>query len=102
MTATEVKGVGVQGGTAERYGGTEFGSADLVEKAKIDVVCTRAQVDSVVQIVSNAAHTGEIGDGKIFILPVADVVRIRTAETGAVAEKMVGGMADIQSGSDSE
>jgi nitrogen regulatory protein PII len=61
---------------AERYGGTEFGTADLVEKAKIDIVCARSQVDIVVRIVSNAAHTGEIGDGKIFILPVADVVRM--------------------------
>lgn len=96
MTASKVAGVGVQGGSRERYGGTEFSLTDLVDKAKLDVVCTRLQVDVVVRIIAEAAHTGEIGDGKIFVHPVADVVRIRTGETGAVAEKMEGGMDDLQ------
>lgn len=95
MTATEVRGVGIQGGQRERYGGTEFSYTDLVEKVKVDVVCARAQVDTVVQTIATAAHTGEIGDGKIFVHPVAEVIRIRTAETGAVAEKMEGGLSDM-------
>ena len=66
-----------------------------MDKAKLDVVVTRGQVDDVVRIVSAAAHTGEIGDGKIFVHPVADVIRVRTGETGAVAEKMEGGMEDM-------
>lgn len=95
MTAGMVKGVGMQGGSRERYAGTEFGLTNLVDKAKVDVVVSRSQVDSVVRIVSTAAFTGEIGDGKIFVHPVAEVVRVRTAETGAVAERMEGGMEDL-------
>lgn len=95
MTASQVRGVGVQGGARERYGGTEFSFTDLVEKAKIDVVVSRSQVDLVVRVVSVAAFTGEIGDGKIFVHPVAEVIRVRTAETGAIAEHMEGGLSDI-------
>lgn len=95
MTASPVHGVGMQGGNKERYGGTEFALTDLVEKHRIDIVVVRDQVDLVVRTVATAAHTGEIGDGKIFIHPVADVVRIRTAETGGVAERMAGGLEDI-------
>lgn len=95
MTATPVHGVGMQGGNKERYGGTEFALTDLVEKHKVDIVVVRDQVDLVVRTVATAAHTGEIGDGKIFVHPVADVVRIRTAETGGVAERMAGGLEDI-------
>lgn len=95
MTNTPVKGVGVQGGVRERYAGTEFGLTNLVDKEKIDIVVARNQVDVVVRLVAAAAYTGEIGDGKIFVHPVADIVRIRTAETGILAEKMQGGMEDM-------
>ncbi|KAL6747855.1 hypothetical protein V8C86DRAFT_2896540 [Haematococcus lacustris] len=97
LTNTPVKGVGMQGGFRERYAGTEFARTDLVVKEKIDVVVSRSQVDIVTRIIAAAAYTGEIGDGKIFVHPVADVVRVRTAETGAVAERMQGGMSDQQS-----
>lgn len=95
MTNTPVRGVGVQGGIRERYAGTEFGLTNLVEKEKIDVVIARSQVDVVVRLVAASAYTGEIGDGKIFVHPVSEIVRIRTAETGAVAERMQGGMEDM-------
>eukprot|EP00195_Chlamydomonas_chlamydogama_P017243 CAMPEP_0202901780 /NCGR_PEP_ID=MMETSP1392-20130828/14619_1 /ASSEMBLY_ACC=CAM_ASM_000868 /TAXON_ID=225041 /ORGANISM="Chlamydomonas chlamydogama, Strain SAG 11-48b" /LENGTH=199 /DNA_ID=CAMNT_0049588395 /DNA_START=147 /DNA_END=746 /DNA_ORIENTATION=+ len=95
MTASSVKGAGVQGGSRERYAGTEFGLTNLVDKTRIDIVVARSQVDSVTRIVAASAYTGEIGDGKIFVHPVADVIRVRTAETGAVAERMEGGMADL-------
>jgi len=94
MTTAMVKGVGMQGGNRERYAGTEFALTDLVDKATVEVVTAREQVDQVVRLISTACYTGEIGDGKIFIHPVADVVRVRTAETGAGAERMEGGMFD--------
>ncbi|KAL4439703.1 hypothetical protein ABPG75_002704 [Micractinium tetrahymenae] len=98
MTVEDVRGAGVQGGRKERYAGTEFGDSSdnfLVDKTRLDVVIARGQVDAVVRIIATAAHTGKIGDGKIFVHPVADVIRIRTAETGAVAERMEGGMQDM-------
>lgn len=95
MTATPVRGVGMQGGRKERYGGSEFSLTDLVEKSKVEIVVVRDQVDLVARTVATSAHTGEIGDGKIFVHPVADVVRIRTAEVGGVAERMVGGLEDM-------
>ncbi|KXZ53778.1 hypothetical protein GPECTOR_6g696 [Gonium pectorale] len=95
MTNTPVKGVGQQGGSRERYAGTEFGPSNLVDKEKLDVVVSRSQVDIVVRLISASAFTGEIGDGKIFVHPVAEVIRIRTAETGLDAEKMEGGMEDM-------
>lgn len=97
MTVSDVRGAGVQGGKRERFRGTEFGSETnfLVEKARIDVVITRSQVDTVVRIISVSAFTGEVGDGKIFVHPVAEVVRVRTGETGAIAEHMLGGMTDM-------
>jgi len=100
MTATQVLGVGVQGGTRERYGGTEHGIENLIEKTKLEVVCFRSQVNTVTRIICDAARTGEIGDGKVFIVPVVDVVRIRTGETGAIAERMAGGMSDRLSDDD--
>lgn len=97
MTITDVKGVGMQGGSRERYGGSEFSEIEPLEKVKLDIVVSRDQVNDVARCVASAAYTGEIGDGKIFVSPIADVVRIRTAETGAVAERMAGGMFDMKS-----
>eukprot|EP00803_Ostreobium_quekettii_P010867 evm.model.scf_1447.1 EVM.evm.TU.scf_1447.1 scf_1447:3006-4632(-) len=75
MTACSVCGVGMQGGLQERYAGSEFGVGDLVEKAQLSIVCTREQVDKVATTITEAVWTGEIGDGKIFVHPVADVIR---------------------------
>ncbi|KAK2076936.1 hypothetical protein QBZ16_005164 [Prototheca wickerhamii] len=92
MTISDVRGAGVQGGSRERYGGTEYGSAKnfLVEKTKLEVVVARTQVDTVVRKIASTTFTGEIGDGKIFVHPVADVIR-----TGVNAERMEGGMSDL-------
>lgn len=100
MTVSDVRGIGVQGGCAsERDGGTEYSTGDLVEKVRVQVVLSRGQVDTVIRLICTSCYTGEVGDGKIFVYPVADVVRIRTGETGAVAEKMSGGMEDLTSSS---
>lgn len=98
MTASVVQGAGVQGGKKERYGGAMHGTDTLVDKRMLTVVVRRSQVDAVARIIVNAAATGEIGDGKVFVSPVADVIRVRTAETGALAERMEGGMSDLLGG----
>ena len=80
ITVTEVKGFGRQKGHTELYRGAEY-VVDFLPKVRIDVVVPEEQVDPVVDAVSNAAKTGKIGDGKIFVSPVEKVVRIRTGET---------------------
>ncbi len=84
MTVTEVKGFGRQGGHKEVYRGAEY-QVDFVPKVKIDVVIDDALVADAVEAISTAARTGQVGDGKIFISPVDDVVRIRTGESGSDA-----------------
>eukprot|EP00740_Mantoniella_antarctica_P004058 CAMPEP_0181364888 /NCGR_PEP_ID=MMETSP1106-20121128/9706_1 /TAXON_ID=81844 /ORGANISM="Mantoniella antarctica, Strain SL-175" /LENGTH=185 /DNA_ID=CAMNT_0023479791 /DNA_START=118 /DNA_END=675 /DNA_ORIENTATION=+ len=97
LTTYDVQGAGVQAGAVERYAGTEFGEkGKLVKKTCVEVVVCRDQVQEVVDVIIEAAQTGEIGDGKIFLYPVADVVRIRTGEVGADAERMVGGRSDMR------
>ncbi|KAK3246988.1 Beta-galactosidase [Cymbomonas tetramitiformis] len=97
LTTSEVRGIGAQGGMSkERYAGSEFGSNRLVDKAKIEIIVAREQVEDVVDIVCTSAETGEIGDGKIFLLPVSDVIRIRTREKGLAAEHMAGGKKDME------
>lgn len=81
LTVTDVKGAGRQKGQIERYRGSEY-SIDLLAKCKIEIAVADDQCDEVVQAIRKAAHTGEIGDGKIFVLPLEDVVRIRTGERG--------------------
>lgn len=73
MTVSDVRGAGVQGGKRERFKGTEFGGENnfLVEKTKLEIVCARDQVDTIVRLIATAAYTGEVGDGKIFVTPVA-------------------------------
>lgn len=66
-----------------------------MEKTRLDIVVSREQVDTIVRIICTAAYTGEVGDGKIFVHPVAELVRVRTAETGILAERMEGGMQDM-------
>lgn len=94
MTASDVRGLGMQGDVLERYAGNAFGDAALVEKTKLEVVCTRSQVQDVIDVIIEESRTGEIGDGKIFVQPVSDVIRIRTGESGLEAEYMKGGRSD--------
>jgi nitrogen regulatory protein P-II 1 len=84
MTVSEVRGVGLQRGWKEVYRGVES-SINLLPKIKVEVVVKDESVDQVVQHINQAARTGEVGDGKIFIYPVSDVIRIRTGETGESA-----------------
>ena len=79
MTTSEVKGYGRQKGHKEIYRGAEY-VVDFIPKAKIEIVVADDQVDKVVDVVRNAALTGKIGDGKIFVLPVERVLRVRTGE----------------------
>lgn len=81
MTITEVKGFGRQKGHTEIYRGAEY-IVDFLPKIKIEIVVPAEQVHDVVDAIQRAAHTGKIGDGKIFVTPVEEAVRIRTKETG--------------------
>jgi len=79
MTITEVKGFGRTGGKKEVYRGSAY-VVDFVPKVKIDIVAPESLVDAVVDAIEKAAKTGRIGDGKIFVVPVEQAVRIRTGE----------------------
>ena len=81
MTVSEVKGFGRQRGHKEIYRGAEY-QVDFVPKTKIELVIEAGMVPAVLKAVQEAARTGEVGDGKIFITPIEEVVRIRTGETG--------------------
>ena len=84
MTLTEVKGFGRQKGHTEIYRGSEY-TVDFLPKIKIEVVVADAQVDQAVEAIVKGAKTGKIGDGKIFVSNIEQVVRIRTQETGEQA-----------------
>jgi len=84
MTITEVKGYGRQKGHKEIYRGAEY-IVDFIPKAKIEIIVEASQVDEVIEKIIGAAKTGKIGDGKIFVLPVEDVIRVRTGEKGKEA-----------------
>ncbi|HEY9102584.1 P-II family nitrogen regulator [Chitinimonas sp.] len=84
LTVTEVKGFGRQKGHTELYRGAEY-VVDFLPKVKIEVVITEEKVEPALDAVVKAARTGKIGDGKIFVTAVEQVVRIRTGETGADA-----------------
>ena len=79
MTVSEVRGFGRQKGQTERYRGSEY-TVEFLQKLKVEIVVEDNQVDMVVEKVIAAARTGEIGDGKIFISPIDQVIRIRTGE----------------------
>ncbi|MFM8900447.1 MAG: P-II family nitrogen regulator [Burkholderiales bacterium] len=81
VTVTEVKGFGRQKGHTELYRGAEY-VVDFLPKVKIEAAVDDSIVDRVIEAVENAARTGKIGDGKIFVSPLEQVVRIRTGETG--------------------
>ena len=84
MTVSEVKGFGRQKGHTEIYRGSEY-TVDFLPKLKIEIVVDDADSESVVEAVIKAAKTGKIGDGKVFVSPVDEAIRIRTEETGANA-----------------
>ena len=84
MTVSEVRGFGRQKGQVERYRGSEF-TVEFLQKLKVEVVVDDNKVESVVNAIAEAAKTGEIGDGKIFISPVDSVVRIRTGDRDSQA-----------------
>jgi nitrogen regulatory protein P-II 2 len=84
LTVTEVKGYGRQKGHTEIYRGAEY-AVNFLPKVKIEVAVDSAQVDKVVEAITGAAKTGQIGDGKIFVFPLDHAVRIRTGETDAAA-----------------
>ncbi len=81
LTATEVKGYGRQKGHTELYRGAEY-VVDLLPKVKLEIAVRDDMVDRTVATIEEAAKTGKIGDGKIFVLPLADAIRIRTGERG--------------------
>jgi len=84
MTVTEVKGFGRQKGHTEIYRGSEY-TVDFLPKVKIEVVVEDDIADQVAKAIVDSVSTGKIGDGKVFISPVEEAIRIRTGETGAVA-----------------
>jgi nitrogen regulatory protein P-II 1 len=84
MTVTEVKGFGRQGGKTETYRGAEY-TIDFLPKVKVEIVCDAAESDKVAETIASAASTGKIGDGKIWVVDVAAVTRIRTGERGTDA-----------------
>lgn len=81
LTVTDVRGAGRQKGHVERYRGSEY-TIDLLAKVKIEVAVTDDQVDKVIQTIVESARTGQIGDGKVFVLPIEESIRVRTGEKG--------------------
>ena len=84
LTVTEVRGFGRQKGHTELYRGAEY-VVDFLPKIKIEAAVDDAQVDRVIEAITRSANTGKIGDGKIFVSPVEQVIRIRTGESGVEA-----------------
>ncbi|XP_058076525.1 nitrogen regulatory protein P-II homolog [Magnolia sinica] len=95
VTVSDVRGFGAQGGSTERQAGSEFSEDKFLAKVKMEIVVTKDQVEEVIDKIIEEARTGEIGDGKIFLIPVADVIRVRTGERGENAERMTGGRSDM-------
>ena len=84
VTATEVKGFGRQKGHTELYRGAEY-VVDFLPKVKLEIAVAEEETDKAIEAIRNAANTGKIGDGKIFVLPIEQAVRIRTGESGQEA-----------------
>ncbi|TAK99794.1 MAG: P-II family nitrogen regulator [Rhodospirillaceae bacterium] len=84
LTVFEVKGFGRQKGHTELYRGAEY-TVDFLPKVKIEVVVDDSSADAVVEAICKAAQSGKVGDGKVFVSPIENVVRIRTGERGAAA-----------------
>lgn len=86
ITVTEVHGSGRQKGYTQTYRGAEY-TVNLLQKVKIEVVVPESLAERAIEAIQEAARTGEIGDGKIFVIPVSDAIRIRTGERGDTAVK---------------
>jgi len=84
ITVTEARGFGRQGGHTETYRGAEY-QIEFVPKVKLEILATDGDVDRIVDVITDAARTGKIGDGKIWVSPIETVVRIRTGEVGETA-----------------
>jgi nitrogen regulatory protein P-II 1/nitrogen regulatory protein P-II 2 len=84
MTVSDARGFGQQKGQVETYRGNEF-KVDFISKSKLVLVVNDDKVTPAIEAISKAAHTGEIGDGKIFVTPVEQAIRIRTGESGDIA-----------------
>jgi nitrogen regulatory protein P-II 1 len=84
LTVTEVKGFGRQGGHTETYRGAEY-TVDLIPKLKVEVVCSIDDAERVMDVIRKTAHTGKIGDGKVWIVDVERLMRVRTGEMGEEA-----------------
>jgi nitrogen regulatory protein P-II 2 len=84
VTVTEVKGFGRQKGHTELYRGAEY-VVDFLPKVRLDIAVDEAMVEAVIDAITSVARTGKIGDGKIFVTPLEQVIRIRTGETGSEA-----------------
>ena len=81
MTVTDVKGYGRQQGHSELYRGAEY-IVDFLAKTKLELAVNEEDVDTVIKLITDSARTGKIGDGKIFVTPIENIIRIRTGETG--------------------
>lgn len=81
MSVSEIRGFGRQKGHTELYRGSEY-QVDFLPKSKLEIVVVDEMAEKVIEVVQKVAQTGQVGDGKIFVLPVEDVVRIRTGESG--------------------
>ena len=81
MSVTEIRGFGRQKGHTELYRGSEY-KVDFLPKTKLEIVVADEMADTVIEVIQKVARTGQVGDGKIFVLPVEDAVRIRTGESG--------------------
>lgn len=84
MTVTEVKGFGRQKGHTELYRGAEY-SVDFMPKIKLEVAVDDSLLDQTIEVITDSSNSGKVGDGKIFVLELSQVIRIRTGETGAEA-----------------
>lgn len=84
MTVTEVRGSGKQKGFTQHYRGAEY-TVNLIQKIKVEIVVPDGDAHDLAHAIAGAAHTGEIGDGKIFLIPVVEAIRIRTGEEGDIA-----------------
>ncbi|HEV2471600.1 MAG TPA: P-II family nitrogen regulator [Chthonomonadales bacterium] len=84
MTVTEVRGSGRQKGFTQHYRGAEY-TVNLLQKTKVEIVVPDTEANGVAEAIAGAARTGEVGDGKIFLIPIAEAIRIRTGEEGEVA-----------------
>jgi nitrogen regulatory protein P-II 1 len=84
MTVTEVRGSGKQKGFTQHYRGAEY-TVNLIQKTKLEIVVPDNEAHTIAEVIARAARTGEIGDGKIFLIPVTEAIRIRTGEEGETA-----------------